>query len=410
MEASDKLKTVTSIILISFVAALFFHAFMTFYGFGYPLNTFLFLPADRFNDFFNTYKIDLHLDPYFSEYHQYADYFPLAYLVFLPFTWLPNVTAFALFTALFCGYLYWFMLHYTAKIGAHSLTLFISIFFLSYPVLFCLDRSNLDNLLFIIVSLSIITFINKKYFLSSFLLAVATGMKLYPGVFIILFIKEKRWRECIYFVIFTVLLSFLTLTLFKTKGLSINVHRFSEILANINQLYLVKDLSLSFSSSLFQLIKIVIWYLPPFNHDTLNIEFYLQTIKSIQFYYFLFCIFSFLLISTYVVLIEKTRWKQVMLLTLPMILFPFISGDYKLIFLFIPFFLFIANNSAEKYDRLYAILFALLFIPKNYFFIPGALFNITPTHSIYSLMEFFNVTIMMFFLIIIIISGVKAYR
>lgn len=408
MAAYDKFRLAAHIVLMGFIIAISFHTIASFYGFSYPFNTFLFLPSSRFSDFLNVYHLNFQLDPY-SSLSPLADYFPFCYLIFFPFTFLPPLESFIVLCTLFLGFIYWMMSSYLHQAAStvqdkKYLSLLITLFFLSFPVLFCLDRGNLDMLVFIIVALLVTAFLNKKYFSSAVLLAIATSMKIYPAVFIMLFIKEKRWKECIAFVLLTIALTFFALALFKTQGVSNNFHLFMEIYARMNETFVIGDRVLDYSSSLFQFLKIIIWYLPPYYH---HLELYQQFIKHLQPYYFLFCMVAFLFISAYILFIEKIMWKKVMLLTLAVILFPYVSADYKLIFLFIPFLLFVTTAKEEKYDRLYTVLFAFLFIPKNYFLIPGAMFEKIPHLAVYSIMDFINVIIMIIFISMIVVTGLR---
>jgi len=62
---------------------------------------------------------------------------------------------------------------------------------------------------------------------------------------------------------------------------------------------------------------------------------------------------------------EALYWKKIALLVCCMNLLPFVSSDYKLLHLFIPFFLFVNAPRAPR-DTFYAALFAFLLIPKPY--------------------------------------------
>ncbi len=57
---------VLSIVLTGFILSVVYHTVMAkVFGYDYyPYNTFLFWPADRFNDFFNHFYRAEHLNPY----------------------------------------------------------------------------------------------------------------------------------------------------------------------------------------------------------------------------------------------------------------------------------------------------------------------------------------------------------
>jgi hypothetical protein len=87
--------------------------------------------------------------------------------------------------------------------------------------------------------------------------------------------------------------------------------------------------------------------------------------------YYIAALLIFVLLSFYIILKENKFWKKVTLLVFSMCLLPHVSGNYKLLSLFIPIFLFINSPGYkdEKHDLLYTLLFAFLLIPKNYRFI-----------------------------------------
>ena len=49
------------------------------------------------------------------------------------------------------------------------------------------------------------------------------------------------------------------------------------------------------------------------------------------------------------------------------LLLPHISADYKLIYIFIPMFMFINSDKKSRFDLFYVIMFGLLLIPKDYY-------------------------------------------
>ena len=109
---------------------------------------------------------------------------------------------------------------------------------------------------------------------------------------------------------------------------------------------------------------------------------------------------SVCIVALYIFFWEKNFWKKVALLVFSMNLFPFVSGDYKLIHIFIPLFLFINSDNTDKFDFLYSILFGLLIIPKAYFHYPS---NPEITSSV-----IINPLLMTFFMIFLVRDGLGA--
>src|SRR5581483_10764527 len=147
----DKIRLVSMIILVGFVVAVLFHGL--FLKRGYPWDTFLFDPHDRFMDFYGSYDVARHLDPYFS--HGIANYFPLAYLILYPLTRANDPLLMLVSYLMFvCGFIFcyaeYFLRHIKAEMGRYAyFQSLVIILFLSYPTLILLDRANLDGLLFV---------------------------------------------------------------------------------------------------------------------------------------------------------------------------------------------------------------------------------------------------------------------
>jgi hypothetical protein len=425
IEPADKIRLIATITLIGFVLAAFFHGFIAYFHLGYPWDTFLFQPWDRFMDFFNVYELSKDLNPYFSNKWYLSNYFPAAYLLFYPLTWISDpAVALVLFLGIFCYFLCWHTDYYLQKFKTSFNSLeyiqaIVILCFLSYPVLICLDRGTGDAFLFIVVALFIIAFIKKHYIVAAVLLAVAAGMKLFPFVFLVLFVKEKRFYEGTLCVVLAILLSVIALLCFS-GGILGNLEQYFINMHNFNNTYIIYDGALSNSVSLFSFIKVIIHYCY-INSTDLSVDWsYRHTIRAIMPYYIVSTFLVFGMIAWYVYVVEKVFWRQVMLLVLVQTLLPVMSGDYRLVFIFIPLLLFVVSSEHDRLNKFYAILFGLLLIPKNYFIFPqtsSVVFQKTLSGQLlpvlsnggYSVMCALNVVILLVFMMSIMLSGIKKY-
>ena len=87
MERHTKIRFISTIIVIGFAIAVFYHYTMGAYlGNQQPLNSFLFKPNDKFNDFWNMVNFIKELNPYRSDVYIFGIYYPLGELFFFPFT------------------------------------------------------------------------------------------------------------------------------------------------------------------------------------------------------------------------------------------------------------------------------------------------------------------------------------
>jgi len=182
-------------------------------------------------------------------------------------------------------------------------------------------------------------------------------MKLFPAVFVILFLSDKKYKEAAYALIFTVIISIISL-LFLTGSLTDNIQRMLLNMKLFNLVYVIRGAGFDYGHSLFGTLKFFVYYF----HVNLTIEELLN-----PYLIFVFVFFAFL--TFYVIFYETEFWKKVMILTISMCLFPYVSNNYKLIHFFIPLYLFINTDKKERYDILYVILFSLLLMPKNLRFI-----------------------------------------
>ena len=88
-----------------------------------------------------------------------------------------------------------------------------------------------------------------------------------------------------------------------------------------------------------------------------------------------------------------------------MLLLPHVSFDYKLILLFVPLILFINSNQRYKSDWFYMSVYALLLIPKSYYFLPH--FTTNSGAQDIGIGVILNPFLMITMLIVIIAGGIK---
>ena len=142
-----------TIVLAGTVASIAYHYVAGFYlGLGYPQSTFLFLPRDHFNDWDNLY---IFAKAFLRGVPGGFAYFPFGILTALASTALPMRVGWALVILLFLAVLVAILRGWVLDREEHGLTKvqygFVLVV-LSYPVLFALDRTNLEILLFVFIA------------------------------------------------------------------------------------------------------------------------------------------------------------------------------------------------------------------------------------------------------------------
>jgi len=371
-------------IVVGFAAAVFFHYWMGVYrNMGYPYNTFLFRPIDRWNDFYWLFRISG--DPY-SVVRGFSN-LPFLYRYASLFTVLPaklgllaHLASFVLFFACVA----WHNLR-TPSVLSTAMNVF-AFSFLSYPFLFTIDRAAFEATVFI--CLYMFTILYKKHsYISALFLALAIALKVFPVVFAILLLSDRRWRELIFTAGVALALSLLSYISYP-GGLGANLAGNVENLRVYAQFYVVGNEGLYFGNNLLGAVKFILMLLNP--AATPNMPVFIGV---------MFAVLACLIV--YLVAIEKRFWRKVALLVCALNLLPIVSGDYKLLHLFIPLYLFINENESKRLDWVYTALFGLLLIPKNYYRIPSL-----PEANISVLA---NPLLMLLLAGIIVVTGTRAY-
>lgn len=358
MDKETKIRLIVVIVLIGFVGSVFFHYFEGVYrNLPYPHNTFLFNPADKFADYFVLYDVMQFRSPYLGV-HASAQY-PFLNFISYALGLLPKKASFVIYLSLFIFIFLIFTILFTFPENPkkHISEIFI-LSLLTYPILFTIDRGNLEGLVLISLLAFIFSYQKKKYLLSTIFLSFAVAMKLFPIVLVVLYLSDKKYKETMITGLFTGLLSIISLLFFKGGFLQNLLH----IAGGANLVYLNRflggDLIVERGISLFTLIKIF------FIEANLFPKVGMVSFLGI---YIKTTIVMGLFIAAYVVFLEKEFWKRVAVLVIAMLLLPHVSADYKLIHIFIPIFLFINAPKSSRLDWVYIVLFGLLLIPKDYY-------------------------------------------
>ena len=355
----DKIHLVGFLILTGFTAAVAYHYIQAMYlEAGFPRNTFLFLPQDRFNDFFNLYyQIQGQV---INPWWKYLIAPPLGYLVLYPFTLLSPYWSLALFLSFFLiPFLYWNTRKLASPDRIAHLRNVLIFSFLPYPVLFALDRGNVETLSFLLVVLFISFYRKQRWGWCIFFLSLSIYMKMTPGVFLVLFLADRRFKAILYTLA-------LTLFVFGAGIFWFGGPFWENLNALLTNLKMYQEISvigpggLAFGHSLFGLLKMIYQHLAPGGYeDAHNI----QTLSTIYSWGAMIC---FGLISLYLLLKKEVLWKKVTILVFSMNLLPHVSGDYKLLYVFVPLTLFLEEKGFEEDDIVFALIFGLLLVPKAY--------------------------------------------
>ncbi len=356
----DKRATACRLIFLGTLAAMLYHFVLMrspAISAGYPYNTFLFRPVDRFNDF------NILFCPLVHGIHPYMDsvYFPGAYVILYGF--LP-LSGYALFAYLSISVISTSILVlYTIKDRTIRERLYLlAAVLVSYPMLFGLDRANLETLLLPLVLLWWTLRSKGYHFAAAMCLGLAGSTKLYPLLLLLPDLINLRFRRLVMTTVFAIFFTLLGL-LMMPGGMGESIQMLAGNLKYFKTAYVHGGAGWYNSVSALSMAKTINYLtcsLIEADHRPLNRFIALN-------WNFVVCAGLAGMLWGGWKLRHQPEWKSILVATAAMILLPSISADYKLIHLVLPFILFL-NAAPEISDRKIAIFFALLLIPKSYLF------------------------------------------
>lgn len=361
MTRDERVWLAVTIVITGFVCAAAFHYFLGVQNrLGYPFETFLFSPHDAAMDYFNILDATRGLDPYRS---RLAVYFPLTYVPFALLLPLPRPVGLLVFVAFFTVVTLHFMARQLAFLEPYQRrAATIALTLPTYPFLFCVDRANVEMIVFALLCFFFLAFERERWRSAAFWLACATAMKLYPGVFAILFLRRKQYRAFFASIAFTIGLSLASVFLYD-GGLARAVRGMATNLAFFHDRYILGFEGFRFNSSWFGALRFLAASYAP-DLAARAADFILP--------YTIVCVLLFAAISMLVLRrAEMPFWQQVLLLCFPMILFPEVSFDYKLIHCLFPIAFFLKAPETAPRDRIFVVLLSAMLVPKAYVWING---------------------------------------
>jgi hypothetical protein len=360
MRTDEKLKLASRIIVPGLAIAICFHSVLgIMFKLDYPYNTFLYSPTDRFMDFF--WPVIISHDPYLVTRPDFQN-FPFLYKIAYIFSYMKPATALVIFLSIFiAGMLAIHMIQLRKQGRAVNIPWAIIFTLFTYPVLISFDRANFEILVFFCLYL-FVHFYKNRPMTSAFFLGLAAALKGFPAIMGFLLLADKRYRDVVFSACVALLataLSYLSLP----GGFVVNINNHLHNLVLYNATYAVNNRGLPYGNSLFGCVK--------FTMAVFDRGFIVNgTTDSLINGYTIFSVFALLILGIYISFIEKTFWKRVTLLVCLLNLLPLVSGDYKLLHLFIPFYLFLQQPEQSPNDKFIVVLFGLLFIPKAYWRLP----------------------------------------
>lgn len=224
--------------------------------------------------------------------------------------------------------------------------LFLITTFMSIPFLFTFERGNIIFVALICLMLFMCFKDSENKLLREFALvslALSAAIKIYPAIFGLILIKEKKWKEIIRVIIYGIIVFFVPFMFFGGFSEVIEfVYNLTQTTGEFSISYVINRMN--FSAAIEEISNI-------FGLE--NIELISKTAIGVIFV--LSCITS---------LLSKENWKAYALIVCLIVGIPGISFTYTAIFFVIPLIYFLDNNDKRKLmDYVYLLLFILIMFP-----------------------------------------------
>jgi Glycosyltransferase family 87 len=326
----------------------------------YPYNTFLYNPHQRFSDFFDVWNVVVHYGS--SNRYSVTAYSPFIHLVFTLLANFPDVIVFA---AMYLGF--WITLAAvlwrgaTRRIGSRRLRwIYVAIFtFISYPVLFALDRGNIEVAMFILLAVFVYLYYERQSSWAWLPLGLAVASKYWYAVFLVAMMWDRRWRQLIYCTV---------------GALAANLGG-ALVLARLSG-FTFAQVSENAAASLGGFVEI--------RGDFLSLVQHGHTVWGVLQVFdmwlgwplvgsphaaALYVLLALAVFSFVAVRLDKAcrpPWLGFTALLVCGMLFPYQSHDYTGIHLFLPLALLGAHGVQVKRGTLVAVLFGLMLVPMSY--------------------------------------------
>jgi Glycosyltransferase family 87 len=351
---------VALIVLVGTSVSIAYHYVMGAYlGLGHPWSSFLFLPKDHFMDYFNVYRDAQEFRPGVSSNMVYS---PLLHLIMTALNAMPAWVGFAAMTAAFVATLTALLWKWTMRLIGSPIVRAMCVAtlgLLAYPVLFALDRGNLEMLVFIMLAAFFYLYYWRRSPYAWVALSLAVAAKYYWVTLVVLLLLDRRIRQavaCAVGAVAVTVSSVVVIALLSGYGVTGVFGSLYTTLAG----HVDGTGGLGIAANGHSLWGSVIWII----HWS-DYPFYLL---SVQRMYLLGAVVIMLLVIRRLLRGDFADWQKATALVACTLVLPFESRDYTLVHLLLPLSLFAATWHTGRRAWVSAVLFGLLLIPLDYYY------------------------------------------
>ena len=333
-------------------------------GKGYPESYVLGLPSGRFDDFTNLALVSTFPNPYVEP----AAIYPApAFVLFRLLS--PNDTVslvFMFFISIFALALLLVRVLALLSPGAWArASMAFGFMVLCYPLLFCIDRGNLDIVLFPLIAWAIYFYVRRRDLAGTACLLPAICLKIYPAIFLVLLLRRRKAGLAILGGIIAAAIT-LTCFCFFQESAAVLWNAYLQDLDYHYDWFILGNNSIGASPSPWNAYKIVLLELQKFNLIAPVIFRFDGTFiaASFRIYSVVFALFA-LLWTGYAVLYERRMMRGILMLLLLISIAEPSGGDYRQTYASMALILLVLLPDRRRGDYTVLVLLALAAIPKR---------------------------------------------
>jgi hypothetical protein len=340
-------------------ASFVFHYVNRYYfGRGYPWSTFLVAPRFHFGDYYLSYVAATRFGPGRSTNMVYS---PVMHLFMAMLTLLHPWQGFALVVVTFLavlGLICWRLLaggEAPLTVRAQHVAILV---LLSYPVLFVIDRGNLEMVMFVVLALFFYLYYGRHSRWAWLPLAFAIAGKYYWVTLLVLPLSDRQMRQAVY-----ALAGSVVLTLGSAVALALQVH------ASVSWVLHAMVQTLGARGAVYRSMFIVqhahtLWASMQLGNGLLDYP--LFNVAHLDGGYILVAAMLFVLIAYEVVVHDMEPWQRVLALVAATLVLPVESYDYTLLHLYFPLALLVCCAPLKTWTRVAALLIGVCLVPWDY--------------------------------------------
>jgi hypothetical protein len=314
----------------------------TVFHLDYPYDTLFFIPAQRFTDFtifYPRFKVFGNPEAFFSR-TSYPFTYPAPLLLCFIFLWRITKEPLGAYLSIICAFSCLVVVMARRALpsgqGLKKLgTVVVASAVFCFPLLFLIDRANIEGLVWIATAAGLYCFTARRYAFAAIFLASAASMKMFPGVLLLLFLAKRRYRELALSVVLFAAFSVGSLWVTgpsigeANRGIAMGIDYFLH-----TQILEFRGLEIGFNHTIYSLIEwaalCTVDSIPDVNAllPGLYVPYAMATVLGFA------AIYGLRLLAMPIL-------NQILALSAISVTLPFISYDYTLVHLIVPLILFV---------------------------------------------------------------------